>query len=265
MKTRVAACQMVSTPRVEDNLRTAEKLVTEAAQQGAQLVSLPEYFCLMGQEHDKVGMREPFGQGPLQQFLSELARREGVWLVGGTVPLQAPEPDKVLNTTLVYNPQGELAARYDKLHLFSFSKGQESYDEARTITPGTQVSSFEAPWGRVGLSVCYDLRFPELYRAMGALSLCMVPAAFTYTTGRAHWDILLRARAIENQCYVLAPAQGGQHENGRRTWGHTQLIDPWGQVVAMREEGEGVVLGEIDSEFLSRVREDLPALKHRKL
>jgi predicted amidohydrolase len=265
MKTTVAACQMVSTPRLDANLRTAEKLVTEAAQQGALLVSLPEYFCLMGQEQDKVGIREPLGQGPLQQFLSELARRHSIWLVGGTVPLAAPEPDKVLNTTLVYNPQGELAARYDKMHLFSFSKGQESYDEARTITAGAQVSSFEAPWGRVGLSVCYDLRFPELYRAMGALSLLLVPAAFTYTTGSAHWDILLRARAIENQCYVLAPAQGGVHENGRRTWGHTQLIDPWGQVIAMMEQGEGVVIGEIDSDFLTRVREDLPALKHRKL
>jgi predicted amidohydrolase len=265
MKTTVAACQMVSSPRLDDNLCTAEKLVTKAAQQGAQLVSLPEYFCMMGQEHDKVLIREPFGQGPLQQFLSELARRHGIWLVGGTVPLAAPEADKVLNTTLVYNPEGELAARYDKIHLFSFSKGQESYDEARTITPGAQVSSFAAPWGRVGLSVCYDLRFPELYRAMGALSVLLVPAAFTYTTGSAHWDILLRARAIENQCYVLAPAQGGVHENGRRTWGHTQLIDPWGEVIALLEQGEGVVLGEIDSDFLTRVREDLPALKHRKL
>lgn len=265
MKTRVAACQMISTPRVDDNLHIAEKLVTEAARQGAQLVSLPEYFCLMGQEQDKVAIRESFGQGPLQQFLSELARRHDIWLAGGTVPLEAPEPDKVLNTTLVYNPQGELAARYDKVHLFSFSKGQESYDEARTIRPGTQVSSFEAPWGRVGLSVCYDLRFPELYRAMGALGLLMVPAAFTYTTGSAHWDILLRARAIENQCYVLAAAQGGKHENGRRTWGHTQLIDPWGQVIALLEEGEGVVVGEIDNAYLTKVREDLPALKHRKM
>lgn len=265
MKIKVAACQMVSTPRVEDNLRTAEKLIAEAAQQGAQLVGLPEYFCLMGQEQDKVAIREPLGQGPLQQFLSEQARRHGLWLSGGTIPLQAPEPDKVLNTTLVYNPDGELVARYDKVHLFSFSKGQESYDEARTITPGTQISRFDLPWGRVGLSVCYDLRFPELYRAMGALSLLMVPAAFTYTTGSAHWDILLRARAIENQCYVLAPAQGGKHENGRRTWGHSQLIDPWGQVIALLEEGEGVVVGEIDDDYLAKVREDLPALRHRKL
>jgi predicted amidohydrolase len=265
MKIKVAACQMVSTACVEENLSTAEKLITEAAQQGAQLVGLPEYFCMMGQEQDKVRRREPFGHGPLQQFLVTQASRHGVWLVGGTLPLAAPEPDKVLNTTLVYSPQGKLAARYDKMHLFSFSNGQESYDEARTIAPGTQISSFEVPWGRIGLSVCYDLRFPELYRAMGWVNLLMVPSAFTYTTGSAHWDILLRARAIENQCYVLAPAQGGKHENGRHTWGHTQLIDPWGGVIALREQGEGVVMGEIDSDYLAKVREDLPALRHRKM
>lgn len=264
MKTLIAACQMVSTPRLDDNLQAAERLIADAARQGAQWVGLPEYFCLMGHEEDKVRIREPFGDGPIQTFLSHTAKRHGIWLAGGTLPLEAPEPNKVLNTTLVYNPEGEVAGRYDKVHLFSFRKGQEYYDEARTIRPGSQVSSVETPWGHVGLSVCYDLRFPELYRAMPPLTWLMVPAAFTYTTGSAHWDILLRARAIENQCYVLAPAQGGHHENGRRTWGHTQLIDPWGKVLALVEQGEGIVLGEIDRDYLQQVREDLPALQHRK-
>ena len=170
-----------------------------------------------------------------------------------------------MNTTLVYNPQGEAVGRYDKIHLFGFNKGDEAYDEARTIVPGAEVGSFEAPFGRVGLSVCYDLRFPELYRAMGECALILVPAAFTYTTGSAHWEVLLRARAIENQCYVLAAAQGGLHRNGRRTLGHSMLVDPWGVVKDVLAEGEGVVSGQLDADFLAGVRESLPALKHRRL
>ena len=170
-----------------------------------------------------------------------------------------------MNTTLVYDPQGRPAGRYDKIHLFGFTRGSESYDEARTIVPGAAVGSFQAPFGRVGLSVCYDLRFPELYRAMGPCALIVVPAAFTHTTGLAHWEVLLRARAIENQCYVLASAQGGLHPNGRRTWGHSMLIDPWGEVKAVLPEGEGVVSGEIDLLFLAGVRESLPALAHRTM
>ncbi|ALS58930.2 carbon-nitrogen hydrolase family protein [Pandoraea norimbergensis] len=264
---RVAAVQMVSAPDVARNLADAGRWVAEAADAGAQLVLLPEYFCYMGQrDTDKLSLRELHGHGPIQDFLAETARRNGVWLIGGTMPLAAPEPERVLNTTLVYGPDGSPAARYDKIHLFNFVKGEEAYDEARTIRPGETVRTFEAPFGRVGLSVCYDLRFPELYRAMGDCTLMVVPAAFTYTTGRAHWELLLRARAIENQCYVLASAQGGVHENGRRTWGHSMLIDPWGDIVAQREDdGAGVVVGDIDPARLAAVRQSLPALRHRVL
>ena len=263
---KIAAVQMVSTPVVEENFTAARRLVADAARQGAQLVLLPEYWPIMGmKEADKVAHAEQLDDGPIQASMAEMARENGVWLIGGTLPMAAPDADKVLNTTMVYNPQGEHVVRYDKIHLFSFTKGEESYDEARTIVHGTRVGTFDAPFGRVGLSVCYDLRFPELYRAMGDCRLIVVPAAFTYTTGRAHWEILLRARAIENQCYVLAAAQGGHHPNGRRTWGHSMLVDPWGEIKAVLPEGEGVVIGEIDPAHLLRVRESLPALKHRKL
>lgn len=266
MKVKVAAVQMVSTPLVDENLDTARRLIADAARQGAKLVLLPEYWAVMGmQESDKVAFAEPLDDGPIQRFMSDMAREQGVWLIGGTLPLVAPEPSKVMNTTLVYDPAGERVARYDKIHLFSFTRGDESYDEARTIVHGAQVAHAETPFGKVGLSVCYDLRFPELYRALGDCTLIVVPAAFTYTTGKAHWEILLRARAIENQCYVLASGQGGKHPNGRRTWGHSMLIDPWGEIKTVLPEGEGVVISELEAEQLQRVRESLPALRHRKL
>jgi deaminated glutathione amidase len=263
---KIAAVQMVSTPVVEENIATARRLIAQAAAQGAQLVLLPEYWPVMGmKEADKVGHAEQFDAGPIQRFMAQIAREHRIWLIGGTLPMVAPEPGKVLNTTMVYDPSGEHVIRYDKIHLFSFTKGEESYDEARTIVHGTDVATFDAPFGKVGLSVCYDLRFPELYRAMGDCSLIVMPAAFTYTTGKAHWEVLLRARAIENQCYVLAAAQGGHHQNGRRTWGHSMLIDPWGEVKALLPEGEGIVVGDLDMRHIQRVRESLPALKHRKL
>lgn len=263
---RVAAIQMISTPSIEENIATARRLIADAAQQGAQLVLLPEYWAAMGmQETDKLGYAEQVDIGPIQAFMAATAREHQIWLIGGTLPLAAQVADKVLNTMMVYNPAGERVQRYDKIHLFSFTKGEESYDEARTIVDGHDVTTFEAPFGKVGLSVCYDLRFPELYRAMGDCTLIVVPAAFTYTTGKAHWEILLRARAIENQCYVLAAAQGGRHKNGRTTWGHSMLIDPWGEVKTVLPEGEGLVIGDIEPHYLSGVRENLPALKHRKL
>ncbi|AJY06972.1 carbon-nitrogen hydrolase family protein [Burkholderia sp. SIMBA_043] len=263
---RVAALQMVSTPDVARNLADAGHLIEQAAADGAQLVLLPEYFCFMGhRDTDKLALAEPYRDGPIQQFLAQAAQRHRVWVIGGTLPLQAPEPDRVLNTTLVFDPSGREAARYDKIHLFNFEKGDESFDEARTIRAGDTVVAFDAPFGRVGLSVCYDLRFPELYRRMGDCALLVVPSAFTYTTGRAHWETLLRARAVENQCYVLAAAQGGKHENGRRTWGHSMLIDPWGEIVAVRDEGAGVVAGALDSQRIADVRQSLPAWRHRVL
>jgi|SRR5882757_1170319 len=267
---RVAAVQMVSRATVEPNLQAAAELIAAAAQAGAQLVALPEYFCMMGlHDTDKIALREPDGHGPLQHFLAEQALRHRIWLVGGTIPLESPVADRVLNTALVYDPQGRRAARYDKIHLFSFRREGERYDEAQTIWPGQAPCTFELPDPplalKVGLSVCYDLRFPELYRAMGAPDLILVPSAFTATTGRAHWETLLRARAVENLCYVLAPAQGGRHENGRRTYGHSMLIDPWGDVLAQREEGAGVVTGDVDLARIEECRMSLPALQHRRL
>lgn len=265
-KTTVAAIQMISAPDVATNINTAGRLIAEAADKGAQLLLLPEYWPAMGMhDTDKVDIAEHQGEGPIQAFMADAARRHGVWLIGGTLPLVAEESGKVRNALMVYDPQGERLARYDKIHLFNFTRGEESYDEARTIVPGDQVGTFEAPFGRVGLSVCYDLRFPELYRAMGDCSLIVVPSAFTWTTGRAHWEILLRARAIENQCYVLASGQGGVHPNGRRTWGHSMLIDPWGEILDVLPEGEGLAIGAIDPHHLTRVRESLPALRHRRM
>ncbi len=263
---KVAAVQMVSGLSVADNLATAAALVGNAAAQGAQLVLLPEYFCLMGtSDRDKLSIREPDGTGPLQTALAALARQHAIWLIAGTIPTVADQADKVRNSVLVYGPDGQRVARYDKIHLFRFATDKERYDESHTIEAGTVPVKFNAGDIQIGLSVCYDLRFPELYRALNPVDLIVVPAAFTYTTGKAHWDILLRARAIENQCYVLACGQGGIHENGRRTFGHTMLIDPWGQVVACLPEGEGVVAGELDSTILAQVRSQLPALEHRVL
>jgi nitrilase len=265
-KIQVAAAQMVSTPNPADNCETAARLVREAATAGAQLVLLPEYWAVLGgNEQDKVEIAESAGDGPLQNFLANLARECGIWLLGGTLPLKSHQSDKVLNSLMAYAPDGTLASRYDKIHLFGFTRGEESYDESRTIVPGTKVAVLETPFARVGLSICYDLRFPELYRAMGQCDLIVMPAAFTHTTGRAHWEVLLRARAIENQCYVLASAQGGLHPNGRRTWGHSMLVDPWGEVCAQLAEGEGLVAGEIDLDSMMGIRASLPALQHRTL
>ncbi|MBC2770330.1 carbon-nitrogen hydrolase family protein [Pusillimonas minor] len=264
---RVAALQTVSSASVDDNLLQAGQLIERAAGDGASLLALPEYFCLMGHhDSDKVTIREKPGSGPVQDFLAEQAQRHGVWLVGGTLPLESPDTDRIYNTTLVFNPAGEVVARYDKIHLFGFRKGTEAYDESVSIRPGENPpQSFETPVGKVGLSICYDLRFPELYRAFGAVSLIVVPAAFTYTTGSAHWETLLKARAIENQCYVLAAAQGGKHQNGRRTWGHSMLVDPWGDVVDCVAEGPGIAAGTLDLQRMADVRNALPALQHRVL
>jgi deaminated glutathione amidase len=337
---KVAAVQMVSTPDVDRNLHAAARLVAQAAQAGAVLVSLPEYFCLLGRrDTDKLAIAEHAGTGPIQQFLAQTARRHGIWLVGGTLPLRAGQVagagdvQRVLNRCCVFAPDGSQAAHYDKLHLFAFDNGRESYDEGRTLQAGSQPVALDTvawPGGsggeshgdgdevdgdvgsgngngngsgsgsgsgsgkgkgkgkgqgndgngngsrtdigiasklRVGLSVCYDLRFPELYRALmqPPCDLLCVPSAFTATTGRAHWELLLRARAVENQCYVLAAAQGGTHENGRRTWGHSMVVDPWGEVLAVCDDGEGVALADIDRARINQVRSQLPALAHRKL
>ena len=272
---KIAAVQMLSTPRVADNLARAAALIAEAAATGAELVALPEYFCLMGErDTDKLAHAEAPGDGPIQAMLAASARANGVWLVGGTLPLRVDgRTERAHNASLVFAPDGTLAARYDKIHLFRFDDGERRYDEAATLDAGSKPVALTlhdrsgGAW-RVGLSICYDLRFPELYRALAEppCDLLLVPSAFTYPTGQAHWKLLLRARAVENQCFVLAPAQGGRHENGRRTWGHTMAVGPWGEVLAVREaEGEGVVLAELDAGRIAQVRAQLPALSHRVL
>jgi nitrilase len=263
---RLAALQMISTPRVGDNLRTASRLAAEAVDQGAQLLLLPEYFPIIGAaDSERVRAREDFGHGPVQDWLAETAARHGVWLVAGSLPLTASTPDKMRNATLVYDASGACVQRYDKIHLFGFSKDQERYDEAAFIEPGSQPVAIATPFGRIALSICYDLRFPELYRALNPVDLILVPAAFTDTTGRAHWEILLRARAIENQCYVLAAAQGGRHENGRTTHGNSLVIDPWGDILDRKAKGPGIAIADLDHARLAEVRQSLPALTHRKL
>jgi predicted amidohydrolase len=264
--TRIAALQMVSAPRVADNLAEAGRLIANAAAQGAQLVALPEYFGIMGmKDTDKVDVREAEGAGPIQQFLSDAAKRHGVWIVGGSAPLVSADPGRVRNTCLVFDNTGRRVARYDKIHLFGFQMGSEQYHEERTIEAGNTPVTLDSPFGRIGLSICYDLRFPELYRAMKDVDIIFVPSAFTETTGRAHWETLLRARAIENLAYVVAPAQGGRHENGRETHGDTMIIDPWGTVLNRLPRGAGVVAADVNLSHLQGLRRNLPALTHRTL
>jgi nitrilase len=266
----IASIQMVSTPDLNENLAVAERLIKTATDRGSQLVVLPEYFCLMGlKDTDKVNLREAPGSGPIQERLAAIAQENSVYLVAGSIPLEASASNKVLNTSLVFNPQGKQIARYDKIHLFGFQTETERYEESETISPGSQPGAFQITvngldW-RFGLSICYDLRFPEFYRSVGEVDCHIIPAAFTYTTGKDHWEILLRARAIENQCYVLSSAQGGSHINQRRTWGESMLIDPWGQILANLPQGEGLITGTLSKDKLKEVRSKLPALKHRKL
>jgi len=268
---KIAAVQMVSAPEWDANREAATRLVAQAAQAGATLVALPEYFCTLGRKDtDKLALAEAPGDtlgGPIQRFLSATARQHGIWLLGGTLPVHTGAPGQVLNRSIVFGPDGQALANYDKVHLFAYDNGRESYDEGRTLRAGSEPVALQAGALRVGLSICYDLRFPELYRALmrPPCDVLCVPAAFTYTTGQAHWELLLRARAVENQCYVLASAQGGTHPNGRRTWGHSMIVDPWGVVVDVLPEGEGFVAAEVDTQRIAQVRAQLPALAHRKL
>ncbi|OGA65123.1 MAG: acyltransferase [Betaproteobacteria bacterium RIFCSPLOWO2_12_FULL_65_14] len=263
----VAAIQMVSGAELEANLAAAERLLAAAAAAGARLAALPENFYLIGRhETDKVKLRERDGRGPIQDFLSAAAKKHRLWIVGGTAPIDCGKEGRISSACLVFDEQGTRVARYDKMHLFRFDGGGgERYDEARTLEPGARAVVVASPFGRLALSVCYDVRFPELYRGLGEFDALFVPSAFTVPTGRAHWETLLRARAIENQAYVIAPAQGGTHDSGRRTYGHTMVIDPWGEVLAVRPEGEGVVLAEIDPARIAEVRASLPALANRRL
>jgi deaminated glutathione amidase len=267
---RVAALQMVSGLDVASNLQTALDLISRAAEQDCELVTLPEYFCLLGaRDTDKLRVAEHEGHGPLQAALAEAARRHQVWIVGGTLPIKSVNVDRVFNTSFVFDPKGHQVARYDKIHLFAFDNGRESYDESRVLIPGREPVAFDLAsldghvW-RIGLSICYDLRFAELYRALHA-DVFLVPSAFTHTTGQAHWEVLLRARAIENQAYVIAAAQGGLHENGRTTWGHSMVVDAWGHILAEQAMGAGLVIADLDWEAQQQRRAQLPALQHRVL
>ena len=275
----VAALQMVSTESLADNLAQAGLLLQQAADAGAELAVLPEYFCLIGRhDHDKLAIQERFGAGPIQDFVAEQARRLGLWIVAGTLPLTpdnaAPigEAARVFNSSLAFDPQGACVARYDKMHLFRYDNGREAYDESRVLQAGALPQQFalasqDGHTWQVGMSVCYDLRFAELYRGYAArgVDLLLVPSAFTHTTGQAHWEVLLRARAIENLCFVAAAAQGGTHPSGRRTWGQSMLVDPWGSVLAQQAQDPGVVLAPLDAAHLAQCRSQLPALQHRLL
>lgn len=267
---KVAAIQMVSGISLDVNLSEALRLLRQAAAAGAELAVLPEYFCFMGmKDEDKLVIAETEGLGKVQDFLSDAARDLKLCIVGGTLPMATDDPAHAANASLAFDARGQRLSRYDKIHLFRYDNGRERYDEAAVLKAGNTPTSFDlrdrkgGNW-RIGQSVCYDLRFAELYQALAA-DVLLVPAAFTYTTGSAHWEILLRARAIENQCFVIASAQGGVHENGRRTWGHSMVIDPWGQVMALHAEGPGVVIAELDMARLQQVREQLPSLQHRVL
>ena len=261
---KIAAIQMASGPYVAANLSEAERLIEVAANQGAKLVALPEHFALMGfKETDKVAAREEEGKGPIQQFLKSMAKKHKIWLIGGSVPLVSNFPNKVRNSCLVYDDQGEQVARYDKIHLFGLNLGNEQYHEEKTIESGDVIKVVDTPFGKIGLSICYDLRFPELYRAMKDVNIIVVPSAFTDTTGKAHWETLVRARAIENLSYVMAPAQGGYHLSGRETHGNSMIVDPWGVVLDRLPRGSGVVIAAMNPKYQASLRASLPALKHR--
>ncbi|MCW8827919.1 MAG: carbon-nitrogen hydrolase family protein [Gammaproteobacteria bacterium] len=267
---RVAAVQMASGPNVNANLLEAARLIKQAAEGGAKLVVLPENFAIMGMtEYDKVKIREADGSGPIQDFLAEQAARYDIWLVGGTIPLSAHDPDRINAACLVFDDKGNRVARYDKIHLFDvqITESNERYNESETIEPGNRIAVLDTPFGKLGLAVCYDLRFPGLFRRMSeeGAELFALPAAFTAITGKAHWDTLVRARAIENMCYMIAAAQGGYHANGRETYGHSMIVDPWGVALDSLSRGSGVVVADIDLGRLHDMRRSFPVLEHRKI
>ncbi len=261
---------MASGPNVGANLLEAERLIMDAADAGAGLVVLPENFAFMGEtEQDKLALREKDGEGPMQDFLAQMAKRLGIWLVGGTVPLEANDPNKIRAACMVYDDQGNRVARYDKIHLFDVNlvEANERYSESETIEPGEKAVVLDTPFGRLGIAVCYDLRFPEMFRHMldEGMDILALPASFTAITGKAHWEILVRARAVENLCYMIAAAQGGFHINGRETYGHSMIVSPWGTLLAELPTGAGAVTAPLDIEGLLSIRRSFPALDHRQL
>ncbi|MBA3582528.1 MAG: carbon-nitrogen hydrolase family protein [Gammaproteobacteria bacterium] len=267
--TKIACIQMASGPKVDPNLQTCRRLIADAVAKGARMAVLPEHFAHMGvNQADKLDVMESLGQGPIQKFLADTARSEGIWLVGGAIPLKTKDPKHCRSSVLVYDEKGELRGRYDKMHMFDVSlpNGEERYQESDFIEAGDDVVVVDTPMGKLGLSVCYDIRFPEIFRRQieQGMEILAVPSAFTAITGRAHWLPLLQARAIENQCYVLASGQGGYHMNGRETYGHSMIIDPWGAVLGCLPTGSGHVMADVDLAKLRATRERFPALKHRR-
>jgi len=267
---RVAAIQMASGPNIGANLIEVKRLITLAVESGAELIVLPENFAIMGlTEEDKVGFCEKEGEGPIQAFLAQQAKDNGVWIVGGTIPLESGDENRVRAACLLFNAEGKQVARYDKIHLFDvmLEENKESYIESETIEAGDSCTVVDTPFGRLGIAICYDLRFPELFRALldQGVEIIAVPSAFTAITGRAHWETLVRARAIENLSYVIAAAQGGYHVNGRETHGNSMIVDPWGGVLDRLPSGSGIVSAEIDPVRLAQTRQNFPSISHRKI
>lgn len=267
---KIAGIQMASGPNVTANLIEVDRLISLAVEAGAELIVLPENFAIMGmKEQDKVQVAEDLGEGPIQEFLSEHARKYGVWIVGGTIPLKSSNPGKVRAACLLYDDKGEVRAHYDKAHLFDVHifQSDENYNESETIEPGDEIIVADTPFGNLGLAICYDLRFPEMFRSMADLGvdIIAIPSAFTAVTGKAHWEPLVRARAIENQCYVIAAGQGGYHVNGRESYGDSMIVDQWGQIVDRLSSGSGIVLANYDREQIRKVRKTFPVLEHRKI
>ncbi len=262
---------MASSPNISSNLIEAERLIAEAIEAGAKLVALPENFALMGQgEFDKINIKEQYGSGLIQDFLSNTAIKYATWIVAGTLPIAAPNnPNKVVAACLIYNELGECVARYDKIHLFDVQvpDSEEVYRESDTISKGTTPLVIDSPFGKLGIAICYDLRFPELFRQMQeqGMEVLILPSAFTQKTGAAHWEVLLRARAIENLCYVIAPNQGGFHVNGRQTYGHSMIIDPWGTILDCKKSNAGFASAELDLNRLHKTRASFPVLQHRQI
>ena len=268
--TKIAAIQMASGTNVSANLIEAGKQIASAAQAGAQLIVLPESFAIMGfEDTDQVKIAEDEGVGPIQDFLSEQAKKNKVWLISGTIPIKSALENKIYAACMVYNDKGELVSRYNKIHLFDahLEITKETYDESETVEAGNQVVVVDTPFGKIGIAVCYDLRFPELFRqlVLQGAEIMVVPSAFTAITGKAHWEVLLRARAIENLCYVVASAQGGYHVNGRETHGDSMIIDPWGAILERLPHGSGYVIAEIDTANTKKIRQNFPVLQHRKI
>jgi len=269
-KIKIAAIQMASGPSVSSNLIEVGRLISLAAADGAKLIVLPENFAIMGmKETDKVKIKESQGKGPIQKFLADQAKKHKIWLVGGTIPLEAMDGNKVRAACLVYSDKGEIIARYDKTHLFDVHIYQsgERYNESETIEPGDKVVVVDTPFGKLGLAVCYDLRFPELFRSMAdqGAEIIALPSAFTAVTGKAHWEVLIRARAIENLSYIIAAAQGGYHLNGRESYGDSMIVDHWGQILDRLSNGSGYVIAQYDRDQIRKVRKNFPVLEHRKM